>query len=221
MSRAFFTLFRRDLRLASRGHGFAAALGFFLLAASMAPLAFGTDPEFLREAAPALFWLLAVLAALLGLEGLFRPALENGDLDNIALSPMPLSLMALSRLSAYWLVTGLPLALCVFPAGLLFGMNSQTIFGLFASMVIGTPGLILIGGAIAALAAGLRQAAGLVVFLTLPFYAPALIFGPQAANALAEGQWLSASPLFLLAFTLQALAIAPFLSAAALRQYLE
>ncbi len=217
----FWDLLKRDLSLASRGHGFAAALGFFLLSVSLAPLALGAEPVFLHSTAPALFWILAILAALLGLEGLFRPGLENGDLDIIALSPMPLSLMALARMGAWWLVTGIPLALSTFPAGLLFGLSLSEMTGLFGSLLLGTPGLILIGGAVAALAAGLRQAAGLVVFLALPFYAPALIFGPQAAAALSEGNFFAPSALLLLAFSLQALAFAPFLCAACLRQYLE
>ena len=54
----------------------------------------------------ALFYL---LASLLSLERLFANDYEDGGLDLLALSPLPLEACALAKVAAHWLVTGLPL----------------------------------------------------------------------------------------------------------------
>ena len=88
---AFSALLIRDLRLAARSGGSAAlALGFFALVATLVPLGIGADLKLLARVAGGVLWVAAVLAALLSLDRLFQGDFEDGSLDVIALSPLPL-----------------------------------------------------------------------------------------------------------------------------------
>ena len=75
-----------------------------------------------------------------------------------------------------------------------------------------TVAVIRLAGTIGALCAGVRRGTGLLVFLALPLFVPCLVFGPATAGE-APG-----APLLLLgAFSLQALAVCPFVAAGAIR----
>ena len=109
---AFLGLFRRDLRLALRqGGDTGLVLAFFVLAVVLFPFGVGPEPEVLARVAAGIIWVAALLAALLSLDRLFLPDYEDGGLDLIALSPLPLELAVLAKCAAHWVATGLPLAL--------------------------------------------------------------------------------------------------------------
>ena len=105
----FATLLLRDMKLAAKSGGSAVlALSFFALVATLVPLGVGADLHLLARVAGGVLWVAAVLAALLSLDRLFQGDFEDGSLDMIALSPLPLELTALAKISAHWLSTGLP-----------------------------------------------------------------------------------------------------------------
>ena len=220
MSRAFLALLQRDLVLARRaGGGGELALVFFLIITVLVPFALGPDLNLLSRVAPAILWLGALLATLIGLDRLFQSDEEDGSLDLIRMSVLPLELSVLAKALAHWLTTGLPLALAAPLLGLLVALPAEAILPLVATLLVGTPGLSFIGAAGAALAASLRRGGLIVPVLVAPLTIPILIFGVSAANAALGGTVPFATPLlFLAAISLAAIVIGTAGAAMALRQ---
>ena len=103
-------LLTRDLRLALRaGGGFGLGLAFFLLVAVLVPLGVGPESATLAKIAPGILWVGALLACLLSLDRIFALDFEDGSLDLLATSPMPMEAVVAVKALAHWLVTGLPL----------------------------------------------------------------------------------------------------------------
>jgi heme exporter protein B len=219
---AFIGLFRRDLRLALRESGDTGlVLGFFILAVVLFPLGVGPEPALLRGTAAGVVWVAALLAALLSLDRLFETDYQDGGLDHLVLSSMPLELAVLAKCAAHWVATGLPLSLISPFLALVVDLDSRAIGILFLSLLIGTPALSLIGSVAAALALGARRQGVVLSILVLPLYVPPLIFGAGAVQASAAGSGARAYLMILAALTLGGLALCPWASAAALRQALE
>jgi heme exporter protein B len=219
---AFLGLFRRDLSLAFRqGGDTGLVIGFFVLAVVLFPFGVGPEPEVLRRIGAGIIWVAALLAALLSLDRLFAADYQDGELDLLALSNLPLELAVLAKCAAHWVATGLPLALTSPFLALLVDLDPGSIAVLFASLLIGTPALSLIGSVAAALSLGARRQGVVLSLLVLPLYIPPLIFGAGAVEASTAGSGARAYLLILSAITLTALAFCPWASAAALRQALE
>ena len=103
-------LLMRDLRLAIRaGGGCGLALAFFLIVVVLVPLSVGPNSDRRAMIAPGMLWLGALLASLLSLDRMFALDWEDGSLDLLATSPMPLEAVALIKALAHWITTGLPL----------------------------------------------------------------------------------------------------------------
>jgi len=219
---ALLGLFRRDLRLALRqGGDTALVLGFFILAVVLFPFGVGPEPEILTRIAAGILWVAALLAALLSLDRLFQTDYEDGGLDLIILSPVPLELAVLAKCAAHWVATGLPLALLSPLLALVVDLDPVAFPTLVLSLLAGTPALSLIGSVAAALTLGARRQGVLVSVLVLPLYVPPLVFGASAVEASVTGTGPRADLLILGALTLTALALCPWASAAALRLALE
>ena len=218
----FFGLFRRDLRLALRqGGDTGLVIAFFVLAVVLFPFGVGPEPELLSRAAPGILWVAALLAALLSLDRLFLPDYEDGGLELIALSRLPLELAVLAKCAAHWVSTGLPLAIVSPALALIVDLDPRAIATLATSLLIGTPALSLIGAVAAALSLGARRQGVLLSLLVLPLYVPPLIFGAGAVEASALGMGPRADLLLLGALSLAALPLGIWAAAAALRQALE
>lgn len=219
---AFIGIFRRDLRLALRQGGDAGlVVGFFVLAVVLFPLGVGPEPEVLRRIGAGIVWVAALLAALLSLDRLFEADFEDGGLEQLALSPIPLELAVLAKCAAHWVATGLPLALCSPFLALVVDLDPGAIATLGLSLLIGTPAMSLIGSVAAALTLGARRQGVLLPLLVLPLYVPPLVFGAGAVEASAVGGGARAHLLLLAALTLAAAPLCPLAGAAALRQALE
>ena len=219
---AFLGLFRRDLRLALRQSGDTGlVIGFFVLAVILFPFGVGPEPEILRRIGAGIIWVAALLAALLSLDRLFEADYRDGELDLLALSSLPLELAVLAKTLAHWTATGLPLALTSPFLALLVDLDGPSTATLFASLLVGTPALSLIGSVAAALSLGARRQGVVLSLLVLPLYVPSLIFGAWAVEAGAAGGGARPYLLILGAISLAALAFSPWASAAALRQALE
>ncbi|MCX7890459.1 MAG: heme exporter protein CcmB [Rhodobacteraceae bacterium] len=215
-------LLLRDLRLAVRaGGGFGLALAFFLALVTL--VAFGTGPEggLLARIAPGILWVGALLASLLSLDRIFALDWEDGALDLIATSPLPLEGVAAVKALAHWLTTGLPLSLAAPLLGVLLHLPGPAQGWLALSLLAGTPALSAIGTFGAALTVGVRRGGLLLSLLVLPLYVPSLVFGADCVRRAAEGM-APVTPFLLLAgITLGAAALLPFASAAALRAALR
>ena len=218
----FIGLFRRDLRLALRQSGDTGlVLGFFVLAVVLFPLGVGPEPAILERIGPGIVWVAALLAALLSLDRLFEADYQDGGLDLLVLSSLPVELAVLAKCAAHWVATGLPLALISPFLALLVDLDPGAILVLSSSLLIGTPALSLIGSVAAALSLGARRQGAVLSILVLPLYVAPLVFGAGAVEASVAGAGGRAYLLILAALSLAALAFCPWASAAALRQALE
>lgn len=215
----FFALLRRDLAIAARS-GAGAGLGmlFFLILIAITPFAIGPDQKLIGRLAPALLWLAALLATLLGLDRLLQADEEDGVLDQLLLSGTSLSLLMLAKALAHWLVTGLPLSLIAPLLGLMLAIPPEAMLPLTLSLLIGTPALTLIGLVGAALTVSLKKGGLLLSILVLPSAIPTLIFGVAVASSASAGRDVAGAISLLAGVSLVALAVSPVAAAAALRQ---
>ena len=211
-------LFARDIRLAVRsGGGFGLALIFFLIVVVLIPLGLSSDQSALALVAPGVLWLGAVLACLLSLDRIFGLDYEDGSLDLLATSPLPLEAVYIAKAAAHWLTTGLPLALAAPVLGVLLNLSFDAGKVMCFSLLLGTPALSLIGAFGATLTLGVKRGGLLLSLLVLPLYVPTLIFGARAVHSASLGQPFDVPLIMVLAISLGAVAILPFASGAALR----
>ena len=220
--KAFSAIIARDLLLAVRQGGATfLALVFFFLTVTLFPLGIGPEPAILARVAPGVLWVAALLAAMLSLDRLFQADFEDGSLEQLTLSGLPVSLIVLAKIVTHWLTTGLPLLLAAPVLAVLLNMNSEGFTALLLTMLIGTPALSLIGAIGAALTLTVRRGGVLLSLLVLPLYIPVLIFGVSAIDAAVHG--LNAKPhlLLLAALTMAAIPLCPWAAAAAVKLSLE
>ncbi|MDA8870365.1 heme exporter protein CcmB [Rhizobiaceae bacterium] len=176
----------RDFRLAL-GAGGATVLLFYFAVVVAVPFAVGPDPKLLAAIGPAVLWIGALLASLLGLERMFAADHEDGTLDQLMLAPVPLELVCLAKALAHWLATGLPVALVTPLFGLMLGLDATTIAATVATLLVGTPAVSFIGTVGAAVTVGLARGGLLLAVLVLPLTIPTVIFAVAAARgAVAE-----------------------------------
>ena len=212
----------RDLLIAARRRSdVLTTFFFFVIVVSLFPLGVGPQPETLREIAPGVVWVSALLAAMLSLARMFGADYADGTLEQVVLTPQPLTLLVLSKVLAHWLTTGLPLVLVAPLLGLQFDLPGDALATLMASLLIGTPALSLIGAVGAALTLGVRGGGALTALLVLPLYVPVLVFGAGAVTAAATGMGVTGHMSLLGAMSLAALVFAPWATAIALRISLE
>ncbi|MGD9832362.1 MAG: heme exporter protein CcmB [Piscinibacter sp.] len=188
MSSVFATIVARDLRLAARRRVEALLpIAFFLVAVSLFPLGVGPEPQTLRQIAPGVVWVCALLAAMLSLTQLYGADHADGSLEQMLLSGESLWLVSAAKALAHWIVTGAPLVLSAPLFGVLFDLSGPANLTLALSLLLGTPILSLLGGLGAALTLGLRSGAVLLILIILPLCIPALIFGAGAVSAAEAG----------------------------------
>ena len=221
MSR-FLDIARRDVRLAFRqGIGGLMAVMFFVLAVVLFPFGVGPEVNMLARISAGVIWVAALLASMLSLEQLFQTDFEDGSLELLALTPMPLEVVVLAKVTAHWLTTGLPLIAAAPLLAVLLHMNTDGFAVLIVALALGTLSLSLVGAVGAALILGSRRGGVLLSLLILPLYIPVLIFGVGAVDAALAGFTVRPQLLVLGAFFLAALPLCPWAAAAALRQALE
>lgn len=215
---AFLALLKRDVLLALRqSTDLGMILGFFVIAAALFPFGVGPNPEVLARLAPGITWVLALLAVMLSLDRLFQGDYEDGTLEQLALSPMPLSALVLAKALAHWLTACVPLIAVAPLIALMLNLPAAGYGVLIAGLALGTPSLSLIGAVGAALALGARKAGLLVAVLVLPLYIPVLIFGVTAVDAHLTQITVGPHFLYLGAILAAAIPLAPWAAAAAIR----
>jgi heme exporter protein B len=181
---AFLALVRRDLRLSLRmGGSGALALIFFLMVTVLMPFALGPDLNLLSRIGPAILWIGALLSVLIGLDRLFQQDEEEGALDLMHLSVLPIEQVVLAKAIAHWLTTGLPLALASPLLGLLVALEEEALLRTFLALLAGTPALTFLGAVGAALSLPVRRGGLVLAVLVVPFMIPVLIFGVAASSS--------------------------------------
>jgi heme exporter protein B len=219
---AFWAVLERDLLIALRRRAdVLTTFFFFVIVVSLFPLGIGPEPGTLREIAPGVVWVSALLAAMLSLARMFSGDFADGTLEQLVLTPQPLTLLVLAKVAAHWLTTGLPLVLIGPLLGLQFDLPADALWVLVFSLLIGTPALSMIGAVGAALTLGVRGGGALTSLLVLPLYVPVLIFGAGAVAATADGTGAGGHLSLLGAMLMLSLVFAPWAIAAALKISLE
>ncbi|MDO9164144.1 MAG: heme exporter protein CcmB [Methylococcaceae bacterium] len=222
LSNAFLSVVRRDLLLAYRHRAeLINPLAFFVMVVTMFPLAVGADVELLRRIAPGVIWVAALLASLLSMDAIFRSDFEDGSLELMVMTPHPLSVLVLAKVTAHWLLSGLPLLLVSPLLAVMFDIESDVISVLLITLLLGTPVLSLIGAIAVALTVGLRKGGVLLAILVLPLYVPVLIFASGAVDAAASGLPVSGQLYMMSAMLFLAITLTPWPTAAALKMSLS
>ena len=212
----------RDLRLAFRKPSqLVQPLMFFIIVATLFPLTLTPELSRLRDAAPGVLWVGALLSSLLALEFLFREDAVDGTLEQFALSGQSLTWMLFAKTCTHWLLTGAPLALAAPVAAAALGVPADAMWGVVASLALGSFAMSLVGAIGAGLTLGARRGGVLLSLLTLPLTVPILIFGADATELAISGADFSA-PMYLLgAIAVLGVTLAPLAAAAAVRIGLE
>lgn len=214
-----FALFQRDLRLSVRIGG-SALVGvlFFLAVVTVIPFGVGPDLNLLARIGPAILWIGALLATLLGLDRLFQADRDDGTLDLMLMAGRSLELVVLIKCLAHWIATGLPLVVAAPLLAIFLNLDPVAMGAVTLTLLVGTPALTLIGAIGASLTVSLRRGGLLLAVLVVPLAIPVLIFGVSAADAAIHDPVPFMTPfLILCALSLIAAVIGPIASATALR----
>ena len=212
----------RDLRLVMRqGLDAFMVLMFFVITVTLFPLGVGPELNLLSRMGPGVIWVAALLSTMLSLDRLFQHDYEDGSLELMLLSPVPLELFVLAKVAAHWLLTGLPLIVASPLLAVFMNMPAEGYGVLLLSMLLGTPVSSFIGAVGGALTLGARRGGVLVSLLVLPLYIPLLIFGVSAIDAAIGGLSVRPHLLILGAMLVAAIPLATWAASAALRQACE
>lgn len=222
MLKAITYLFYSELLLLWRhSYEWLYPLGFFVIVVTLFPLALTPDPLFLQKCFPGVVWIAALFASLLSVENIFLSELEDGNLEQLLLSQLPLSLILLIKLGAHWLASEVPLILLTPLLSIFFHLSSITVLALFFSLLLGTPILTCIGCFGVALTLGLRQPGIFLGLLILPLSIPVLIIGVMIVQQAQSGLDTNGALAFLASLTLLALTFLPWTIATTLKISLD
>lgn len=215
-------VFMRDITLAWRRRSdIISVFFFFIIAASLFPLGLGANPQLLHAIAPSILWVCALLSCMLSLPRMFSDDYVDGTLEQLIISNQPTLFIALMKILAHWVLSGLPLVLVAPLIGLQFNLTNNELQVLALSLLLGTPVLSLIGSIGAALTLGLRGGGVLIALLVLPLYIPVLVFGAGAVNAIAVGMTPNGALSLLGTMLALALIFAPITASYALKVAVE
>jgi heme exporter protein B len=221
-AQAFSLIVRRELRLSfRRPEQLLQPLVFFLIVTTLFPLGLSVDLSLLKDMAPGVLWVAALLSSLLSLDALFKSDADDGTLEQLALSGQELTLIVLAKTLAHWLVSGLALVVVSPVVGTALGIPTGAFATMMLSLALGTLTLSWLGAIGAGLTIGLRRGNVLLALIVLPLAMPLLIFGAAATDRAISGISASGALYFLAALCVFTSTLAPFAAAAALRITLE
>ncbi|MGX5174487.1 heme exporter protein CcmB [Aliikangiella sp. IMCC44653] len=215
-------LIYRELAVVVKSHSeFVYPLAFFVMVTTMFPLAVTPEPQQLAFIAPGVIWVAALLSLLLSLQSFYVSDFDDGTLEQLVISGVPANQIIVAKVSANWLVTGLPLVFVVPLIGLLMHLDGQTVLVAMLALLLGTPSLCFIGAIGMNLTVGLRNGAVLLTLLVLPLFIPVLIFGASAVEAARSGLEYTGQLAILGAILILCIMLAPFAAAAAMKISLD
>lgn len=214
----FLAIFQRDLKLGLKNiTELLSPLIFFLIVISLFPLGVGPNPQVLKQIAPGIIWVAALLATISIMDRLFRSDFEDGSLEQLMVSGAPLYWMMLAKIAAHWCLTGLPLVIISPILGLMLLLTPESALGLSIILLFGTPVMSLLGAMGVALTIGLRRAGMLLSIIVLPLYIPILVFGTGALIALIDGHDYIGYLAVFMAMNIVCIVICPLISAVAIK----
>jgi heme exporter protein B len=219
---AFSLVLHREMRLSfRRPEQLLQPLVFFLIVTTLFPLGLNLQLSLLKDMAPGVLWVAALLSSLLSLDALFKSDADDGTLEQLALSGQSLTVIVAAKTIAHWLVTGLALVLVSPIVGTALGIPGAAFATMLLSLALGTLTLSWLGAIGAALTIGLRRGNVLLSLIVLPLAMPLLIFGAAATDRAMSGTNAAGALYFLAALCVFTCTLAPFATTAALRITLE
>lgn len=222
MRKAWFALLGREFLLASRRPSdIGVSIFFFIMVASLFPLAISSDSSVLTKIGPGVLWVAVLLAGMLSLGRMFSVDLTDGCIEQILLVQQPLAVLVTAKILAHWIICSLPIVILAPFIGLQYALSKPTLLVLVISLLLGTPALSSIGAIGAALTLGVRGGSFLIALLVLPLYIPVLIFGASAVTASQHNMEVSAQLSLLAACSIFSIVLSPIATAAALRIAVE
>jgi heme exporter protein B len=218
----FILVLRRDLKLAFRRWAeLANPLIFYVVVTAMFPLALSPTVAQLQAIGTGILWIAALLSSLLALDGLFRSDADDGSMEQLLMVPAPFVIVVLGKISAHWIVSGIPLVVLVPLVALSFQLPPDAIPVLIAALFLATPTISVLVAIGAALTVSLRSGSSIIGLLVLPLCSPLLIFGTRATDLAAHGEPTAAPLLLLASLAVAAISLGPFAIAAAIKVGLE
>jgi heme exporter protein B len=218
----FFLLIRRELSLSfRRPEQLLQPLVFFLIVTTLFPLGLSVQLSLLRDMAPGVLWVAALLSSLLSLDSLFKSDADDGTLEQLALSGQSLTVIVAAKTCAHWLVTGVPLVVVSPLVAIALNIPTGAFAVMLLSLSLGTLTLSWLGAIGAGLTTGLRRGNVLLSLVVLPLAMPLLIFGAGATDRAIADLNAAGALYFLAALCVFTSTLAPFAATAALRITLE
>jgi heme exporter protein B len=196
-------------------------LVFFLIVTTLFPLGLSLQLSLLRDMAPGVLWVAALLSSLLSMDALFKSDADDGTLEQLALSGQELTLIVMAKTFAHWLVSGAALVLASPLVGTALGIPVGIFPTMMLSLTLGTLTLSWLGAIGAGLTVGLKRGNVLLSLIVLPLAMPLLIFGAGATDRALSGTSSAGALYFLSALCVFTCTLAPFAATAALRITLE
>jgi heme exporter protein B len=219
---ALLLILHRELRLSfRRPDQLLQPLVFFLIVTTLFPLGLSVQLSLLRDMAPAVLWVAALLSSLLSLDSLFKSDADDGTLEQLALSGQGLAVIVVAKTVAHWLVSGAALVVVSPLVATALAIPTEAFAVMMASLAVGTLTLSWLGAIGAGLTVGLKRGNVLLSLIVLPLAMPLLIFGAGATDRAIAGTSPAGALYLLAALCVLTCTLAPFAAAAALRITLE
>jgi heme exporter protein B len=219
---AFFLVLHRELALSfRRPDQLLQPLVFFLIVTTLFPLGLSVQLSLLRDMAPGVLWVAALLSSLLSLDALFKSDADDGTLEQLALSGQGLTVIVMAKTLAHWLVSGAALVLASPIVGTALAIPEAAFGTMLLSLSLGTLTLSWLGAIGAGLTVGLKRGNVLLSLIVLPLAMPLLIFGAGATDRAISGTSAAGALYLLAALCVLTCTLAPFAATAALRITLE
>jgi len=214
----FFNLIITDIKISLRKKNESIiSVLFFLFSILILPLVFQGDQEILKRFLVGIIWFLTLLTIIFSVEKLFENDYEDGILDQIYISGIPLETIFLSKSLSIWIITCLPIIILSPLLLLLFNIQTEKLANIFMSLLIGTPILCMIGAVTSALVLGFNKGSSIISLITLPLYIPVLIFGIEASNSEIIFNQIGQEFKILIGYLLIVVAVSPWIGGLALR----
>ena len=214
----FFNLIITDIKISLRKKNESIiSILFFLFSILILPLVFQGDQEILKRFLIGIIWFLTLLTIIFSVEKLFENDYEDGILDQIYISGIPLETIFLSKSLSIWIITCLPIIILSPLLLLLFNIQTEKLANIFMSLLIGTPILCMIGAVTSALVLGFNKGSSIISLITLPLYIPVLIFGIEATNSEIIFNQIGQEFKILIGYLLIVIAVSPWIGGLALR----
>lgn len=218
MSALYTGIFKRDMAIAFRQRAeLAQPLMFLLMVVTLFPLGVGPGPETLQRIGPGVIWIAAILSSLMGMERLFRDDFNDGSLEQMMLSGVPITLVVSVKVLCHWLVSFVPLLVLSPLLAVFLNLTITMYAALVLTLILGTPLLSLVGAIAVGLTVGLQRGGLLLALLLIPVFIPLLIFATSAVDSAALQLPYTAQLAIIGAMLLLAMACAPFAIAYSLK----